>query len=59
MYAFLQRLQGRREENSPANLKQLSLVLGIFLHLSWKMEEVLATSPLVAKGQLSRCLICR
>ena len=59
MYAFLQRLRGRREGNSPANLKQLSLVLGIFLHLSWKMEEVLGTSPLVAKGQLSDCLICR
>lgn len=51
MYAFLQRLRGRREGNSPANLKQLCLVLGIFLHLSWKMEGVLGTSPLVAKGE--------
>ena len=59
MYAFLQRLQGRREGNSPANLEQLCLVLGIFLHLSWKMDGVLGTSSLVAKGQLSHCLICR
>lgn len=41
------------------NLKQSCLVLGIFLHLSWKMDGVLGTSPLVAKGQLSHCLICR
>ena len=59
MYAFLQRLQGRREENSPANLKQLLLILGIFLHLSWKMEGALGTSPLVAKGQLGHRLISR